>query len=278
MKAGIQTHLHCLCFFKMDVDHIAPTRIDFVDLTQDIPSPAVVDEQSRLLQNINKALTYDAGKEVLAVGGTIHPDKHHPIDIRFDRAGETICKATLPLTGNQDQELAFGALLQACKPATFGKGKVDVLDETYRKAGALDERLFSTSFNLAQYDILETVTQVLVQGQWHGGVTAEMYKLNVRTGARQSEMRARLTYNRSTPVQAASSSRTLILLVGKTKSALWWSVSHVNTKVVLSLFAMMERKSSSTGHLKASNRSNGLHSSQTASTKSWKSPLVIASR
>lgn len=76
MKAGIQTHLHCLCFFKMDVDHIAPTRIDFVDLTQDIPGPAVVDEQSRLLQNINKALTYDAGKEVFAVGGTIHPDKH----------------------------------------------------------------------------------------------------------------------------------------------------------------------------------------------------------
>jgi hypothetical protein len=60
-----------------------------------------------------------------------------------------------------------------------------VLDEEYRKAGKMDTSQFCTSFNLAEYPNMETVTQALVKSAFRDKkrkvVTAELYKLNVST-------------------------------------------------------------------------------------------------
>ena len=48
----------------------------------------------------------------------------------------------------------------------------------------MDTEDFCTDFNLAQYSIMDTIAQTLVQSVWPDkkmrGVAAEMYKLNVR--------------------------------------------------------------------------------------------------
>jgi len=73
-------------------------------------------------------------------------------------------------------------LLDDCKPATFGRGNQDVLDEAYRKAGKMDATGFCTDFNYADHGILDTVAQALVQSvldNEYSGLRAEVYKLNV---------------------------------------------------------------------------------------------------
>jgi hypothetical protein len=78
---------------------------------------------------------------------------------------------------------AFCMLLQDCQPATFGKGAEEVFDEKYRKVGKMDATTFCTSFNLAEHEIIDTVTQALAQvgtdSDNHNGIKAELYMLNV---------------------------------------------------------------------------------------------------
>lgn len=67
-------------------------------------------------------------------------------------------------------------LAKYCQPATFGRGSVDVHDESHRKAGKMDTNRFSTSFDLAQSEILEVVkTELNIEHDLY----AELYKLNV---------------------------------------------------------------------------------------------------
>ncbi|KAK6225708.1 hypothetical protein QIS74_01755 [Colletotrichum tabaci] len=48
-----------------------------------------------------------------------------------------------------------------CQPATFGLNNKDVLDDTYRKAGKINERRFCTKFNPYEHGIIDTVSQSL---------------------------------------------------------------------------------------------------------------------
>lgn len=82
---------------------------------------------------------------------------------------------------------ALQQLVQACSPATFGRGGEDVLDTSYRKAGKLDEDKFLSSFHPADFGILNHVEQILLPSvstdmenklQFRR-IAAELYKLNV---------------------------------------------------------------------------------------------------
>ena len=147
------------------------------------PDAAGLDEASMLLHHLQRALSRHANKSVFAVGGTLKPDKQDPIVIRWDVANGAWDRGRgcvlPPRDGDDEQIAAFDKLLEDCKPATFGMGSKDVLDEEYRKAGVLDRQRFATNFNLAEYGILDAITQALVQGHFGGGVSAELYKLNV---------------------------------------------------------------------------------------------------
>ncbi|KAF9447315.1 hypothetical protein P691DRAFT_782561 [Macrolepiota fuliginosa MF-IS2] len=72
------------------------------------------------------------------------------------------------------------ALLDACDPATFGRGPENVLDETYRKAWKLDEGNFSWRFNPDSGKFVGRLAQGLCPWDpMNKGIRAEPYKLNV---------------------------------------------------------------------------------------------------
>lgn len=79
-------------------------------------------------------------------------------------------------------------LVNSCQPATFGRGRVDVYDESYRKAGKLDPSDFSTNFNPYEFGIIDSIAKMLLPSVPGGpdakvtcsrGIRAELYKLNV---------------------------------------------------------------------------------------------------
>ena len=85
-------------------------------------------------------------------------------------------------------EADLGALVETCRPATFGIGGQDVWDEGYRKAAKLDTSAFLTKFHPHDCGIVDSIHQTLLptlikggQGVGFGpqGIRAELYKLNV---------------------------------------------------------------------------------------------------
>jgi hypothetical protein len=141
--------------------------------------------RDKLLTEIKVQLSSHEEKDVFAIGGTMPIPEDSPIAIRW---GSTLTSdighlCELPIAASADHEQAFEKLLKACQPATFGLGGEEVFDEEYRKAGKMDTKDFSTNFNLAEYNIIDTTTQALVQSVWSkkgmNGVQAELYKLNV---------------------------------------------------------------------------------------------------
>ncbi|KZV82651.1 hypothetical protein EXIGLDRAFT_585282, partial [Exidia glandulosa HHB12029] len=76
-------------------------------------------------------------------------------------------------------------LASVCQAATFGRNQVDVLDESYRKAGKLDSGDFALGLEIIASGLLDKVHDALFG--WEGrsrDIQAELYKLNVyRTGS-----------------------------------------------------------------------------------------------
>jgi hypothetical protein len=94
-------------------------------------------------------------------------------------------KVVLPLDPNSDdtQSSALAKLLDACAPASFGRGGEDIIDESYRKAGKLDTTKFVTDFCPYSTGIVDTIAQAFTSnvtgGVSRSGVLAKLYKLNV---------------------------------------------------------------------------------------------------
>lgn len=152
---------------------------------------------ARLLDDVAEALSRHASIDVFAIGGSVKAsgpaaenfEGQNKIAIRWDSANDQDGhKVVLPVGDEVGASQAFQQLLDDCQPATFGKGGEDVLDEEYRKAGKMDASRFSTSFNLAEHAIMDTLTQALVQSSFDGiernGVRAELYKLNASSRVR----------------------------------------------------------------------------------------------
>jgi hypothetical protein len=98
-------------------------------------------------------------------------------------------KLVLPLSNTDDSNPeVLQQLVGDCSPATFGRGKKDVLDPKYRKAGKMDLTQFATNFDLPKFGILENVEQILLPSIgadresdfYFRKLRAELYKLNVR--------------------------------------------------------------------------------------------------
>ncbi|KAI5895271.1 uncharacterized protein SCHCODRAFT_054722 [Schizophyllum commune H4-8] len=89
-----------------------------------------------------------------------------------------LCLSCINLGHATPDELA--ALAAACQPATFGVNKQDVLDESYRKAGKLDNNKFASLLKLDNYGLIDTIRDELLQeGEVNKGVKYEVYKVNV---------------------------------------------------------------------------------------------------
>jgi hypothetical protein len=160
--------------------------------------PACEADWAVLLQEVSSALHSDASKNVFAIGGSIDLSaspssstgtaNQAPVTIRWDSGDDRGRKVSLPVVDNDPKSLSdFHRLLGDCKPATFGRGNEDVMDETYRKAGKMDATEFCTNFNYADHGILDTVVQALVpnvSGNENNGLRAELYKLNVSSSQR----------------------------------------------------------------------------------------------
>lgn len=83
-----------------------------------------------------------------------------PIRIRWgaNGAGKTL---TLPIQTPKDDGL-LQDLIATCHPATFGRAGQDILDPSYRRAGALGPADFLTDFCPYETGILDIVTQLLL--------------------------------------------------------------------------------------------------------------------
>ena len=74
----------------------------------------------------------------------------------------------------------LGLLTAACDPATFGRGKEDVYDESYRKAVKMDAADFAVKFDPVASGLIRTIEDKLLQGETEKmRIKAEQYKLNV---------------------------------------------------------------------------------------------------
>ncbi|KAL2822338.1 hypothetical protein BDW59DRAFT_173854 [Aspergillus cavernicola] len=85
---------------------------------------------------------------------------------------------------------AHKLLVKDCEPAKFGSGQEEIFVPEYCKASKMDPDHFATSFNLADFGIIENVERILLPS----GITdeqdslgfqklsAELYKLNMYSG------------------------------------------------------------------------------------------------
>jgi hypothetical protein len=71
-------------------------------------------------------------------------------------------------------------LIQACEPASFGRSKEEVMDETYRKAKKMDNARFTTLLVPDHTDLIKIVRVYLLEGKASKReIKIELYKLNV---------------------------------------------------------------------------------------------------
>ena len=74
-------------------------------------------------------------------------------------------------------------LADTCAPATFGVAGEDVYDETYRKAGKLDNKDFMIGFDASRSSLMDIIrTELLVENPKKircEDLNIDLYKLNV---------------------------------------------------------------------------------------------------
>ncbi|KAK9809352.1 hypothetical protein WJX73_008147 [Symbiochloris irregularis] len=80
---------------------------------------------------------------------------------------------TVSFPGTQD----LSTLVEACSAASFGKGPLQVYDQSYRNALELAPKEFFTDFSLAEYDILPEIARLINVDS--GCLTAKLYKFNM---------------------------------------------------------------------------------------------------
>ena len=78
-------------------------------------------------------------------------------------------KVRFPLTS--DDQVRLQGLVEACRPASFGLGGKEVLDQSYRKAGKLDRSEFLTDFHPHDCGIIDSIRQILLPSMTKGGGT-----------------------------------------------------------------------------------------------------------
>ncbi|KAM5535766.1 hypothetical protein V8D89_010580, partial [Ganoderma adspersum] len=96
--------------------------------------------------------------------------------VLFYGKGESACRLDLA----NPTPSALEHLERTCDPATFGVDNRDVLDESYRKAGKLDNQCFAFNLDVGRVGLLEAIRMGLFPGRdERKAIHAELYKLNV---------------------------------------------------------------------------------------------------
>ncbi|PWY70746.1 oxidoreductase [Aspergillus eucalypticola CBS 122712] len=149
----------------------------------------------RFVETITVAIERETSSALFTCGGSIpiaNPIGSEQVLHWGAEHDSTAQKLTLPVLSENSDGSTHGlqTLLDACQPASFGRGGQDILDPEYRRAGKLDPDRFLTSFHPADFGIIELIEQILLPGI--SGETenrlqfrklkAELYKLNVYSG------------------------------------------------------------------------------------------------
>ncbi|KAJ6554837.1 hypothetical protein B0H19DRAFT_1072184 [Mycena capillaripes] len=122
-----------------------------------------------------KDLKDSLDEQVPCVGGT-YLVKQEDLVIYYD-VGSDVRRIDLGNATNDD----LTSLATACDEATFGLGKDDVLDLSYRKAGKMDLAKFATRFDVGASGLIDIISPYMLQGENTDGkaLRAELYMLNV---------------------------------------------------------------------------------------------------
>jgi hypothetical protein len=120
-----------------------------------------------------KKLTRKTEKEpvLFCCGSEVVLDE--PVAIFFETKKEGCSKITFPTTTHE----SLDELIDACSPASFGLGKEEILDPSYRNAVKLDTDHFATNFQLCSTNIIKSIKSMLAPEA--GLINAELYKLNI---------------------------------------------------------------------------------------------------
>ncbi|KAK4891025.1 hypothetical protein LTR27_010356 [Elasticomyces elasticus] len=142
-----------------------------------MPAQHIDADHKAHIDKLTSALDHEKSKATFACVAVSSPSPMiQALTIRFgpEGSGSTV---TLPTSG---ESTAFGKLLGVCTPASFGKGREAVHDESYRKAAKLDTDAFCSDFCPYTTGIVNIINQLLVPSvDRHRSVKAELYKLNV---------------------------------------------------------------------------------------------------
>lgn len=147
---------------------------------------AALEAQRSLVEDLSTSMIKEMSTIPFACGGSI--DNINNVQIRFGPQGSGSI-VSLPIKSTEMSVLH--ALLAASKPASFGRGNEEVVDETYRKATKLDTTDFLTDFCPYKAGIIDIISQMLLPALQSGinskrferrGVEAQLYKLNVYSG------------------------------------------------------------------------------------------------
>jgi hypothetical protein len=155
---------------------------------------SATDDTETALDALREVLNASANKAVFTIGGKIDNPSTGPgplpIVIRWSPGNDSNDSngrmVSLPVGEDAAWQRAFDQLVKECEPATFGRGKEDILDEEYRKAGKMDPGHFSTNFTPYEYGVVDMIVQALAysadkSGTDYRGIRAQLYNLNVRT-------------------------------------------------------------------------------------------------
>lgn len=142
--------------------------------------------QRNLVDDLSNSMIKQMSIVPFACGGSI--DNINNVQIRF---GLQSSGSIVSLPVKSTEMSALHALHSASKPASFGRGGEDIMDETYRKATKLDTTEFLTDFCPYKAGIIDVVSQMLLPTLESKtdttrpelrGVEAHLYKLNFYSG------------------------------------------------------------------------------------------------
>ncbi|EMD39484.1 hypothetical protein CERSUDRAFT_91991 [Gelatoporia subvermispora B] len=141
----------------------------------------VEDEVLPVKSGYRVALTYNLYFDESSGNNTI---RSLPMEDPFRRVFRTLLDdAIFLLNGAPQPAVLLGkdlkALAETCDVATFGMNSVDILDETYRKAGKLDSSHFASKFNVHELGLTAILRDSLMEDKSSERLSCELYKLNL---------------------------------------------------------------------------------------------------
>lgn len=140
-----------------------------------------------LVSRLEAALAKQTFDSIYFLGGSLPlPDSASSLVVRWESPENHDLNHCIhwPPVSSKDQE-ALSTLLHDCTAVTFGRNGQDVLDKSYRKAGAFDPKRFCVNFCPYSSGIVSAITSILHPSSnvlVDRKVRAELYKLNIYSG------------------------------------------------------------------------------------------------